>query len=444
MRPPMISPPSKSMAVSPMIRPPFGMPGMPGMPSLAMLGGPPGGGAPMTDEDREDLDKLQQLRVDKKKMTDAADEADGNGDDGAAKFKRMLAGDIGEQIEELEDKLKAKGISTDAPPPMDVVAMKPPGMPGMPPMPLPPFDPSMGGPMGGMMPGMPPAPFMEFQRMAAMQAAMNSDPDLQAQMQMLQAANQYEMQTTTVVEPELIELGHHFNLDERMVNLLNEQLKKRNNTFDDDIAALYEILRGAKDPRNLLMLSVRQMAEGTFRGTETPDDDVAVVAKKYKLDAPAAMKLAEVMETREDKKGDLKKMAKHLELSNRPSALVMMMLKDLKNGGAVKDPTHAAAVGSYAHAREMKERDKERDKKRRDGEDRNGRRSRSRGERLRDGRLREDNDRRGGDRDRDRDRGRDDRGRRDDRGDRGGGGRDRDDDRRGGKGSKGGGDRRPW
>merc|ERR1712113_1061145 len=47
-------------------------------------------------------------------------------------------------------------------------------------------------------------------------------------------------------------------------------------------------------------------------------------------------------------------MGKHLELSNKPSSLVMMFLKDLRNGISIKDPEYPAAVGSYAHKRGMK------------------------------------------------------------------------------------------
>merc|ERR1719413_335239 len=38
------------------------------------------------------------------------------------------------------------------------------------------------------------------------------------------------------IEPEVVELAHHFCLSERHARLLNEQLKKRNNTYEDDIA----------------------------------------------------------------------------------------------------------------------------------------------------------------------------------------------------------------
>merc|ERR1719382_1638065 len=144
---------------------------------------------------------------------------------------------------------------------------------------------------------------------------------------------------STSLEPEVIELAHHYNLTDRHARMLDEQLKKRNNTYEDDIAAMYEILRGAKNPADLLMVSIRWMAEGVFRGTLTPNPDVEKAAKKYKLDAPSACKLAEVLESRQDSHTDLKNICSHLERTNKPSSLVMMMLKDIKAGGQIEQST---------------------------------------------------------------------------------------------------------
>merc|ERR1719336_1136156 len=183
---------------------------------------------------------------------------------------------------------------------------------------------------------------------------------------------------STSLEPEVIELAHHFNLTDRHARMLDEQLKKRNNTFDDDIASMYEILKGAKNPADLLMVSIRWMAEGVFRGTQTPNPEVEKVAKKYKLDAPSACKLAEVLESRSDPDNDLRKICTHLERSNRPSALVMMMLRDLKSGNPVDESTKAPAIGSYLHKIELERANrKSRSRGRGGGRSRSRRRARS-------------------------------------------------------------------
>merc|ERR1719162_1182987 len=133
-----------------------------------------------------------------------------------------------------------------------------------------------------------------------------------------QRAVEYETQkaNSSHIEPEVMELAHHFSLTDRHARMLDEQLKKRNDTYEEDIASMYEILKGAKNPADLLMVSIRWMADGTFNGLATPNPDVAKAAKRYKLDAPSACKLAEVLEGRKDADDDLKKINTHLERSN--------------------------------------------------------------------------------------------------------------------------------
>jgi len=198
-----------------------------------------------------------------------------------------------------------------------------------------------------------------------------------------QRALEYEQEKSNsfVLEPEVVELAHHFQLTDRHARMIDEQLKKRNDTYEDDIASMYEILKGAKNPADLLMVSIRWMAEGVFRGVKTPNPQVEKAARKYKLDAPSACKLAEVLESREDPDEDLRKINTHLERSNKPSSLVMMMLKNLKNGNPVEESKKAPAIGSYLHKEEMKKQDEKKGGRSRSR--RGGRRSRSNGRRGR-------------------------------------------------------------
>merc|ERR1719277_2112324 len=152
-----------------------------------------------------------------------------------------------------------------------------------------------------------------------------------------------------------MEMAHHFNLDDKVIRALDQQMKQRKTSYTEDMEALWVILEGARNPSGLLMVKVREMAEGVFRGLSTPEKDVADFARKFGLDAHASAKLAEVLSKRPDPKDDMEKLAKHLERSNKPSALMMLMLKDLREGKPVKDPNFAAAMGSAAHRRELKE-----------------------------------------------------------------------------------------
>merc|ERR1719181_2118871 len=95
------------------------------------------------------------------------------------------------------------------------------------------------------------------------------------------------------------------------------------------------------------------MRLGHFRGMSALDNKVQDFAKKYRLDAQAAVKLGEVMDKREDPEGDMVKIGKHLERSNKPSSLMMMLLRDLREGKPVKEPEYAAAIGSRAHEKEL-------------------------------------------------------------------------------------------
>jgi hypothetical protein len=222
------------------------------------------------------------------------------------------------------------------------------------------------------------------------------NPDAAVNITQMRAA-EYEQEKANSVqmEPEVVEIAHHFQLTDRHARMLDEQLKKRNDTYEDDIAAMYEILKGAKNPADLLMVSIRWMSEGVFNGVKTPNPDVEKAAKKYKLDAPSACKLAEVLESREDPDDDLRKICTHLERSNKPSSLVMMMLKSLKGGNAVEDCKKAPAIGSHMHKSEMQKQERSKRSRSRGGRGGGGRsrsrnryreRSRSRGRRDRSGR----------------------------------------------------------
>merc|ERR1719327_475944 len=79
------------------------------------------------------------------------------------------------------------------------------------------------------------------------------------------------------------------------------------------------------------------------------------MGQTYKLDDAAVQRLTEVLKNREDRKGDLEKIKKHLAVSNKPSALVMMMLGKLRKGEDIGEPEHKAAPGSHDWQEEVKE-----------------------------------------------------------------------------------------
>merc|ERR1719245_2529620 len=180
------------------------------------------------------------------------------------------------------------------------------------------------------------------------------DSETLAKMRYQQVAAEYDQQKHFGISPEVAELSEYHGLDDRATKALDEEMKKRKETFEADMQALWVGLEGAKNPSGLLMIKLKDMRMGTFRGMSALDRTIQEYAKQHRLDTQAAVKLGEVMDKREDPEGDMKKIAKHLERSNKPSSLVMMMLRDLRDGKPVKEPEYGAAIGSKAHERELR------------------------------------------------------------------------------------------
>merc|ERR1711972_728161 len=105
----------------------------------------------------------------------------------------------------------------------------------------------------------------------------------------------------------------------------------------------------------MLMVSVHWMRAGTFNGINTPNPEVDKAAQKFGLDPPSAWKLAEALESRQDPEECLTKVVTHLERSNKPSAMVMKMLRDIKSGNAVDECTHAPSIGSFLNKQEREQ-----------------------------------------------------------------------------------------
>lgn len=193
--------------------------------------------------------------------------------------------------------------------------------------------------------------------------------------------------SSNFVDPDVMELCEYFHIEERHARRLSDLMKRRQDTFVEDIERLYDILERANSPAGLLVVKMREMEEGTFVGKAKADPMLKEMAKKFKLDDQAETKLADILARYPEEKRHnyIKEITGHLEVSNRPSAMAMMMLKKLGDGSPLGRPG-PVAPGSYLD-------------KQKNG-DRGG-----------------DRDRRGGDnrdrRDRDRDRDRDDRGDRD-------------------------------
>merc|ERR1719262_1135272 len=101
-----------------------------------------------------------------------------------------------------------------------------------------------------------------------------------------------------MIDPDVQELGDYFNIEDRWIKRLNETMKKRQDTKEQDIAKLYEVLERARSPTGLLTVKIGEMECGQFVGKIKPDKDVERLARKFKLDDDARSKLREIVEKR--------------------------------------------------------------------------------------------------------------------------------------------------
>merc|ERR1719436_1935089 len=163
-----------------------------------------------------------------------------------------------------------------------------------------------------------------------------------------QGAGAREQAATPLIDPDVQELCDHFHIEERHARRLSDIMRNRQDTFVEDLERLYDVLERANSPAGLLVVKMREMEEGTFVGKAKADKELVAISKKYKLDDQAESKLADILARYDEarRKEYLVEIERHLEVSNRPSAMVMMMLRKLGEGQALGRPG-PPAPGSY-------------------------------------------------------------------------------------------------
>merc|ERR1711920_1043625 len=182
---------------------------------------------------------------------------------------------------------------------------------------------------------------------------------------------------------------------------------QRGKTAEGDLETLEAILEESERSANdELMLQIKRMQSGDFVGYPANHKLILAIQTKFDLDEQATNKMTEALVNlgKEKAKKTLKQLNAHLELSNKPSALVCKMLGKLRNGEDLGTPYYRAGEGSFADKQAAIEERKDEQRRAARKEQEKGSRSRSRSRsRDRDRRRRDDRDR-----DRDRDRNRDD------------------------------------
>eukprot|EP00401_Gymnodinium_catenatum_P074494 CAMPEP_0117501424 /NCGR_PEP_ID=MMETSP0784-20121206/23290_1 /TAXON_ID=39447 /ORGANISM="" /LENGTH=576 /DNA_ID=CAMNT_0005296675 /DNA_START=48 /DNA_END=1775 /DNA_ORIENTATION=+ len=147
------------------------------------------------------------------------------------------------------------------------------------------------------------------------------------------AAAAQQAEKDDAIDADVQELGDYFNIEERWIRRLNETMKKRKDTKEQDIAKLYEVLERARSPTGLLTVKIGEMECGQFVGKIKPDKDVERLAKKFKLDEHVISRLTELAVRRKTtKEADLERMEQHLRYCKRPSAMATLLAGKLLEG----------------------------------------------------------------------------------------------------------------
>lgn len=269
-------------------------------------------------------------------------------------------------------------------------------------------------------------------------AQASSFPDLYAK-----TFQQWEPETYQP-DPDVVAFCKNYKIEEHVMGQLDELMKNRKATFEEDMLRLTNDLDRCRNPNGLLICKIKQMREGTFVGQWLkPDPEINHFTKKFNLDAEAQKRFAECIcrHTPAKRQAVYMELELHLEASQNPSAFMMMNLKKIGDGESLGPVQEHAGGGK---GKKGDKGDSKGDSKGGKDDRRDDRRDDRGRERERDREPnRDQRDRRGEDRDRNRGYNDDrhgDRGNRDsdrnydkDRRDRDYGDRDRDRDRNSGR-----------
>jgi len=129
-----------------------------------------------------------------------------------------------------------------------------------------------------------------------------------------------------IIDPDVQELGDYYNIEDRWIKRLNETMKKRMDTKEQDLAKLYEVLERARSPTGLLTVKIGEMESGRFVGKIKPDKDVERLARKFKLDEPVKSRLTEMtVRLKDNKDMHLERLEQHLSYSKHPNAMATLL-----------------------------------------------------------------------------------------------------------------------
>lgn len=161
--------------------------------------------------------------------------------------------------------------------------------------------------------------------------------------------NQSDDEADAEMDPDVQKLGDHFNIEDRWIKRLDELMRKRRDTKEQDLAKLYEVLEQARSPTGLLVAKLGEMECGQFVGKIKPDKQIERIATRYRLDARVISRLTELRVRRKRTKDeDFNRLELHLSLAKRPSAVATLLIGKLLEGELrdIPDLTTAKALAT--------------------------------------------------------------------------------------------------
>lgn len=146
------------------------------------------------------------------------------------------------------------------------------------------------------------------------------------------------------ISPDVRKLCNYFKIEDRWIERLDETLKRREDTREEDVAKLYEVLDRARSPTGLLVIKIGEMECGQFDSRIKPDKHIIRIARQFNLDREARDRLALLgVQRKRTKQEDMDRMEQHMTMSRHPSDLAISLANKLLDGRleALPDLTQA-------------------------------------------------------------------------------------------------------
>mmetsp|Transcript_49051 Transcript_49051/g.116772 ORF Transcript_49051/g.116772 Transcript_49051/m.116772 type:complete len:244 (-) Transcript_49051:35-766(-) len=188
------------------------------------------------------------------------------------------------------------------------------------------------------------------------------------------------------IHPEVEALCKKFNIEDKIVRRLDDVMRTREDSFEEDLKALYEVCETAKKPSGSLMVKIGELERGCFTGAGKLDQCMLTFRSKYKLDDRAHARFVEVCHPRAQKLDDIKRLEKYLKGNQNPSQAILPLLTRIEKDGRLDSPERnkdkdrdrpGGRHRSRSRSRSRRKKDKSRSKSRKKGRSRSRSRSRS-------------------------------------------------------------------